>query len=102
MKIQHLEHRHGGRITNIEAIAHDTYERRASWHFIGSVEWSDGSKSAISEISPVCLCRDPDDTAANEELDTLMSALNDYLARNGKWTSNAWKPAAKKGREALS
>lgn len=102
MQIEHLEHRHGGRITSIEAIAHDTEQRRAFWHFVGNVKWSDGSESKAVEISPVCLCRDPDDAAACAELDSVMDALNDYLRRNGEWRPGAWKPNAKRGREALS
>lgn len=102
MRIEHLEHRHGGKITNLSAVAHATYERRASWHFVGDVKWSDGSESKGVEISPVCLCRDADNPAANTELDAAMDALNDYLARNGKWGDMVWKPKTKTGSEALA
>lgn len=33
MKIEHLLHKHGGRITEIKAVAHSTYKRVASWHY---------------------------------------------------------------------
>ena len=102
MKIQHLQHRHGGRITDLTEIGHVTQDRQAYWFFIGRVEWSDGGVSEHVEISPVCLCRDPDDTAANDELDAAMGALNDYLARNGKWDDMRWKPKARAGKQVLS
>ncbi len=101
MKIEHLEHKHGGRITSIAAIAHETHKGRASWHFVGSVAWDDGSKSDAAEIAPFCVCRDHDDTAAKAELDALMGQLDDYLARNGKFADGEWKAAQKAGREQL-
>ena len=104
MKIEHLEHKHGGRITNLSAIEHGTGEHGAWWEFVGRVEWSDGGVSEEAHISPVCLCYDHDNASAKAECDTAMEQLNTYLARNGKWDehANGWKPKAKSGREALA
>jgi hypothetical protein len=101
MKIQYLDHRHGGRITELSAIAHDTEQRRAFWFFIGDVEWPDGKVSKAVEISPICLCRDSDNKPADEELNVVLAAMNDYLGRNGEWKDH-WKPKAKRGQEALA
>jgi hypothetical protein len=103
MQIQHLQHKHGGRIVSIDAIAHETYQRRASWHFVGKVQWTDGSESEAAQIAPYALCYDHDNAEAAAECNSALGRLNDYLARNGKWVEGReWKPAAKKGSEALS
>jgi len=104
MQVQHLEHKHGGRITEITAIEHDTENKRAFWHFRGNVKWNDGSESKGLEISPIALCYDHDDQAAAAECNAAMERLNDYLARNGEWSErgSGWNPKAKRGSEALA
>jgi hypothetical protein len=102
MKVEKLQHRHGGRIVELSAVGHDTVQRHASWFFVGKVVWNDGGVSEAAEISPACLCRDQDDKAACAELDAAMQAMNDYLAKHGKWTDREWKPVAKRGKEVIA
>lgn len=109
MKTDFLEHRHGGRITALHSIAHETYKGVASWHFIGSVEWSDGSTSADARISPNGLCTDG--TAASDaEANKALHALSGYLASMGEWHDakhhrngmvSHWTPRAKTGVRAI-
>lgn len=102
MQIKHLQHRHGGRITELTHIRHETHEGKAYWEFVGCVEWDDGSKSEEAHISPVCLCRDPNDKEANDELDAVLGKLNEYLSSNGKWLRDGWKPKSKFHKVALT
>jgi hypothetical protein len=85
MEVKHLEHRFGGRITAIHAVAHETYDRVASWHFIGDIEWEKGPASKRAEIAPYHVCCAADLPEAKAEADSVFRALNDYLAEAGKW-----------------
>lgn len=83
-----IYHRGGGTITSVSAIAHSTERKVASWFFVGSVEWRDGSKSENIGIMPNAICYDPEATDAAEgkaRIDELMRALNAYLEANGTW-----------------
>lgn len=101
-----LKHRHGGTITAITGIGHETYKHVASWHFIGNVDWEDGSHSDDLQIAPNAVCAD---TAA--QVQPYMDALNDYLARRGEWhdmkytrdgRAYSWTPHEQKISESLS
>ena len=106
-----LQHRHGGKITAITAVAHETYKGVASWHFIGDVEWSDGSKSVAKPIEPFLLVCNAHDPEAKAECDALMAKMTDYLGRVGEWHEQrkapggrmtSWTPRQKKGSEVLA
>lgn len=103
MKVEHLEHKHGGRVTDLLSIEHEAQPRGiVTWFFTGRVEWDDGTTSEKAEVSPVCLCYDHDSDAAKKEMDGVSRRLMDYLAANGEWQeSGGWKPRAKRGSERL-
>lgn len=83
-----LDHKHGGKITEIHGISHrenrpkDGYSRDY-WFFVADVEWFDGSKSHKTEVEAfkVC-CENP---PANEELKCVMKALDEYLSEHGEY-----------------
>ena len=85
MQTLHLQHKHGGRITKLTAIAHETYQRVASWHFVGDVDWSDGTKSRGLQICPSSLCYDSSNDAGRIEADPLFEKLRQYLNEHGTW-----------------
>lgn len=85
MKTVHLQHKHGGRITAIIAVAHSTHEKVADWFYRGDVEWRHGGKSVGTAIPPWAVCFDQANTAASEEYATISEALNTYLVEHGKW-----------------
>jgi hypothetical protein len=85
MNTKYLRHRHGGTITEISAIAHESYKGVASWHFVGDVQWDDGTKSCGTTIAPFCVCFNQDNPLAKAEGDGLFAQLSDYLTRNGAW-----------------
>lgn len=104
MKIKFLEHKHGGKIIELNAIEHatsTTHRREAYWQFIGRVEWNDGSVSEAAHIAPCTLVYDSDDEEATKELFFVSDLLNKYLDRNGRWDNNVWKPEFKRGREDI-
>jgi len=80
-----LEHKHGGKITSISAIGHETYKRVASWHYVGRVEWSDGTVSERIRIPPYAVCFDHDDSASKEQYARLAQQLDLYLQAEGEW-----------------
>jgi hypothetical protein len=87
-KLQHVHHRHGGRITRITEIKHETAKPKGgrsqdTWFFVGDVEWDDGTKSLNTEIAPWALAQDGD--AGHQEISGLLRAMNTYLAANGQW-----------------
>jgi len=105
-----LMHKHGGRITALTSIAHDTEDGVASWHFYGSVDWSDGSKSKEIIIPPWALCCDHKNPDAVAEVNTALQKLNDYLAEVGTWHEKtkwvrghavSWTPKQKTGSRSL-
>jgi hypothetical protein len=88
--VQHLQHKHGGRITRLEKIAHTLNQPKDGhsqdvWYFVGSVEWRDGGKSDSIEIAPWALCADHDNAEAKAEIDGVLEALNEYLHQHGEW-----------------
>ena len=85
MKLNHMQHKHGGRIVSIDAIAHSVYKGAAEWHYVGAVEWSDGTASGHAEIAPWALCYDHDNTQAHLEFRTLNILMGDYLIAQGEW-----------------
>jgi len=85
MQTKYLSHKHGGKIVSVTAIAHETYRRVASWHYIGDVEWSDGSKSESTCIAPWAVCFDQKDDNAQREYGLLSEKLARYLETYGKW-----------------
>lgn len=108
MKTTTLEHRHGGTITELTAIGHDTYKGVASWHFRGNVQWHDGSQSQDTEVPPMMVCKA--EGAHDDELTHILSELTDYLQRNGRWHESkqtrdgrvySWTPHKPSGREPL-
>lgn len=100
MQFEHLEHKHGGRITELTEIRHGRHDGRAYWDFVGNVEWHDGGKSRGILISPVCLCHG-EAPEAREELDRALAALNDYLGAQGRWVASGWRPRAPAGRAEI-
>jgi hypothetical protein len=105
MKVERLQHKHGGKITSIDLVRHDTTTilggraRSAYWEFVGRVEWSDGTVSERANISPICVCRDPDDLEACRELDVVMAHMQAHLRANGRWAGpeGQWVPHATAG-----
>lgn len=105
MQTKHLEHKHGGRITEIHYVGHEV-EKGVPWYFfIGDIEWPDGKKSCDMEIAPNLICFDHDIEAAHAECNVVMKKLNDYLLANGKWHDRkgarngctfSWTPAKPK------
>jgi hypothetical protein len=80
-------HRHGGRIISIDRIEHVASKPIAgrstdTWHYIGDVEWNDGTRSKGIQIAPWALVFDGD---KREECDALSELLSRYLAKHGAW-----------------
>lgn len=84
MKLEHIRHKHGGRIPEIYALGHVTRRGVADWFYLGTVEWDDGTKSTGAEIPPFALCagQAPE---ARAEVNTLSEALSKYLVERGRW-----------------
>ena len=103
MKIEHLQHKFGGRITEITQAEHATTKGVAYWFLRGNVEWRDGSKSQAAEIGPHQLCYDGDNSEAKKELDVVLAKLNEHLQSKGMWHEPKrvrgqyvhWSPAEK-------
>lgn len=105
-----IYHRHGGVILNVRAIAHETYRGVATWHYLGDVEWDDGTKTENRQLMPHDLCIDQDDEEAQRALENLSAQLAMYLERHGNWHAPKhtrdgrvihWTPHNKEGREEL-
>lgn len=85
--LSHTTHRHGGRIVRIERIEHvvdkpEDGRSRDVWHFIGNVEWSDGTRSDGLQIAPWAVCFDGDH---RDEVIALNELMSEYLNANGDW-----------------
>lgn len=96
MKIETLEHRHGGRILSLDSIKHERNGLRGRlagycWYFMGTIQWSDGSRSDAATIPPTMLCADKPE--GNAELGHALHCLNQYLATRGAWEPCGWQPA---------
>src|ERR1700741_3296745 len=89
MKLSYLQHKHGGKIVEITAIAHSTYRRIAEWHFIGRCEWADGSHqrdpNKTYDIAPWALCWDPENRDADAEGRHVLNQLANYLHDEGEY-----------------
>ena len=88
-----LLHRHGGEITNVTHVGHDTYKGVAEWFFIGDIKWQDGSESKERQIPPTMLCHD-DTPESKARVHSLLDQLNAYLHECGEWLE---KPKKKRG-----
>ena len=101
--MSHLKHKHGGKITCITAIGHETHNRIVFWYYMGRVEWNDASISETIRIAPIAVCYDHDNQSACREYDVLSKKLTDYLIRNGRFTQRGkWVPHVKQFQESLS
>lgn len=98
-----ITHRHGGRITAVHAIGHETYKGVASWFFVADVAWDDGSRSEATEVSPNCF--------GGDDAVPYLRKLSDYLASHGEWhepkhkrdgRTYSWTPHKNAGREELT
>lgn len=102
-----LQHRHGGTITAIHSIAHDTDAGCPIWFFIGDVKWDDGGTSTNQEIAPHVIVCEPSDPTAK----ALFAALDKYLDDEGERLREPkrlrdgrlswWTPRARKGTRAI-
>lgn len=103
MRIKHLYHTLGGRITSITAIAHDSFRGNVVWQFIGSVDFYDGTSMIGGVISPADVYISHGDAKAKIEYNTVMELLNQYLLCNGSWETETykWKPKNKSGRKSI-
>lgn len=99
-----LTHRHGGTITAVTHVAHETHKGVASWFFIGSVKWDDGTESQATQIDPHAVCGEP------AECGPLFEQLTTYLQDVGEWhdmkhkrdgRAYSWTPKEKEGKRAL-
>lgn len=85
-----LDHKHGGKITEIHGIAHreekpKNGQSRDYWFVVADVEWRDGSKSQKTEVEPCAICCD--EPNKNDELRCVMNALDEYLREHGEYHS---------------
>ena len=88
VELKATEHRNGGRIVRVYGVAHACDKpadgrSRDWWWFVGDVEWSDGTKSAKTEIPPYALCCDSPD--GHDEVCKLSEAMSEYLNERGEW-----------------
>lgn len=99
-----LQHRNGGEIVAVTHVAHETYKGVANWFFVGHVRWRDGSESKAAQIAPHAICCEDCD---KEQLNGLMSKLNQYLNEAGSWHEPkhkrdgrmySWTPKTTEGR----
>ncbi len=79
-----LKHRHGGNITAVHAIGHDTHKGVAEWFFVGDVTWADGTESKRTRISPICLGHN-DSAEGIARCNGLHAELSEYLLQRGTW-----------------
>lgn len=97
-----LGHKNGGRVTRIVAIAHSSWKGRAEWHFVGFVEWDDGSHKRHTEPREVDIPQYVLTSYGNDraDLEKAMHAMNEYLRINGEWGdgNGSWTPYQKSGR----
>lgn len=85
MKLEHMGHKHGGRITEIWAVGHETIRGVADWHYLGHVDWNDGTQSKGAKIPPWAVCFDQANPAAAAEYETLSVPMAAYLQQRGAW-----------------
>lgn len=85
MRLQHVTHKHGGKIVDVYSVGHETHKGVADWFFLGKVEWSDGTVSEGARIAPWALCADQKNADAQSEINALLEAMNSYLRKHGAW-----------------
>lgn len=83
MKLNHLHHKHGGKITAITKVGHRLSNGVEEWFYIGDVDWSDGSKSPGATIYPWALSQDSPESVA--EINQVSELMMDYLRSRGTW-----------------
>jgi hypothetical protein len=98
MKTDHLLHRHGGRIVSLHAIEHITVDDRASYHFLGTLEFDNGGHERRAEIGPRDMIAE---IGGSLELHAALHVLSEYLEARGTWTSNGWVPRTTHGRHDI-
>jgi hypothetical protein len=86
-------HRHGGKITEVTEIRHQTEKpsdgySRDAWYFMGRVQWDDGSGSddRLHPIDPPMLCSDTPEGHA--EISALGDVMMKYLSGHGEWSKS--------------
>jgi hypothetical protein len=79
-----LQHRNGGTIESVTAIAHETYKGVADWFFTGRVRWADGGVSESARIAPFQLCHD-DSEESRALVHDYLARLTRYLDAHGEW-----------------
>lgn len=103
-------HKHDGVITRVHAIGHDNTSQSGipTWHYECDVLWRDGTSSMRINVLSFLLCYDGAIPGSRERYVALSDAMNDYLQRNGKWSSGnnadtyaGWKPFKPIDREEL-
>jgi hypothetical protein len=106
----HLVHRHGGVITRVDLIEHETYKGVAEWCYRGRVEWHDGSVSEAARIAPTCLCHDGS-KASERRWHDRSAQLSAYLEEAGDWhdmkhkrdgRAYSWTPHKPTGSKAVT
>ena len=85
-----VHHKHGGTILEVVRVDHHKARprdglSRDTWHFVGRVQWDDGSgaPNKLYEIAPYMLCADTDEGCA--EIGALCDVMNAYLNERGDW-----------------
>lgn len=110
MSASHLKHRHGGTITTVHAVGHETVSGVAEWFFLGDVQWNDGTVSKRTRIAPFALGHDST-PEGNVECAELHGALTDYLSTEGQWhdmkhkrdgRAYSWTPHRPKGERQIA
>lgn len=103
--IKHLKHKHGGTITAITHVGHQSDKNGSWWFFVGDVIWDDGSGTSVgTQIHPWSLYFDHDNDDARKEFDRFYGQLNTYLNTHGAWGGSVgnWVPYAKEGRMVVT
>jgi hypothetical protein len=87
MKIEHLQHKLGGRIVEISAAEHETYKGVASWYFAGSVIFDDSKtqEPQACQLAPWVICADQDNPSAKAEAEAIFAALTAHMEMAGQW-----------------
>lgn len=102
MELQHIHHKHGGRILSLGSIEHHTYRKRATYEFTGRVAWDDGGTSDRAHVAPWALCIDSENPDARRELAIVQNKLDAYLRQFGKWNDRGfWEPKQPSGCTSL-
>jgi hypothetical protein len=104
MRVHHLQHKHGGKIIELYSVRHEALAagKPGSWELSGWVQWDDGSESRAAHIHPVLLCYDRDNKDAKAEIDAVLKAINEHLAKHGDWNAcGEWVAKTRRGSTSL-